>query len=150
MLPHLHPNIQAPGPRRWIRQRETALASRRSQDRDHVSRKGYPMTTPLPYCGLPPLPGELLSRFNLDPVLMLALAALALLQIRYTADSRRWAAGAGWALAAAALLSPLCALSVSLFAARVGQHMVLILLAAPLIAFAWPRRSGRLHCAGLW
>ena len=40
----------------------------------------------------------------------------------------------GWAITAAALISPVCALSVSLFSARVGQHMVLALLAAPLVA----------------
>jgi putative membrane protein len=41
-------------------------------------------------------------------------------------------------LAAAALVSPLCALSVSLFAARITQHMLLLLVAAPFIALALP------------
>jgi putative membrane protein len=106
---------------------------------------------PLPYCGSPPHPGELLSRFNIDPLLILILAALCLWQlwaIRASALSRgrTWIALAvtGWGIAAAAFLSPLCALSVSLFSARVGQHMILILAAAPLIALGWPaqRRSG--------
>ena len=52
---------------------------------------------------------------------------------------RRMCFYAGWTVIAAALVSPLCALSVSLFAARVGQHMVLALLAAPLVAFGLPR-----------
>ena len=39
----------------------------------------------------------------------------------------------GWLIAALALISPLCPLSVSLFSARVAQHMMLILLAAPLV-----------------
>ena len=45
------------------------------------------------------------------------------------------------ALTTAALISPLCALSVSLFSARVGQHMILLLVAAPLLALARPRRG---------
>jgi putative membrane protein len=52
---------------------------------------------------------------------------------------------AGWATAAAALVSPLCALSVSLFSARVGQHMILSLVAAPLVMLGRPGVSmGRL------
>ncbi len=50
-------------------------------------------------------------------------------------------------MAALAFLSPICALSVSLFAARVGQHMILVLVAAPLIAGALPLRT---HRMGLW
>jgi putative membrane protein len=50
----------------------------------------------------------------------------------------RTRATAGWVLAAIAFISPLCALSVSLFSARIAQHMILILLAAPLIAGARP------------
>ena len=93
----------------------------------------------LPYCGAPPDPGELLSRFNLDPVLMVILAALAVAHLINTSTVRlRAAAACGWAIAAVALLSPLCALSVSLFSARVGQHMVLVLVAAPLMALALP------------
>jgi putative membrane protein len=49
----------------------------------------------------------------------------------------------GWMIAAAAFLSPLCALSVALFAARVGQHMILVLVAAPLIAAGMPFRAPR-------
>lgn len=97
------------------------------------------MMDPLPYCGTPPAPGELLTRFNLDPALIMVLAALALGHFALTRNRRsRLHAACGWLIAAAAFLSPLCALSVSLFSARVGQHMVLVLLAAPLIALAWP------------
>ncbi len=52
---------------------------------------------------------------------------------------RQIVALAGWLIAASALLSPLCALSVALFSARVAQHMILVLVAAPLIGMAWPR-----------
>ncbi len=99
----------------------------------------------LPYCGSPPVPGELLVRFNLDPVLLTALMVLA--AGHFAVASRNGGirapgyAAAGWSIAAAALVSPLCALSVSLFSARVAQHMILVLLAAPLIALAWPLRA---------
>ncbi|MEA2874528.1 MAG: putative rane protein, partial [Hyphomicrobiales bacterium] len=39
----------------------------------------------------------------------------------------------GWVMLALALISPICNLSVALFSARVGQHMVLSLVAAPLL-----------------
>jgi len=99
------------------------------------------------YCGTPPVPGALGGRFNLDPVLILALAAIALIHIGW-----RWrSAGnvavplAGWGITAAALISPLCALSVALFSARVAQHMILLLVAAPLVAISLPGRA-----RGLW
>ena len=94
----------------------------------------------LPYCGAPPLPGDLGSRFNLDPVLIVVLmcaAGLHLLALRRRGE-RVALAGAGWVVTAAALISPLCALSVSLFSARVAQHMLLVLVAAPCIAASLP------------
>lgn len=96
-----------------------------------------------PYCGAPPHPGTLIARFNLDPVLIAALFALFALHVwtNRRAGLPIGAAVGGWLLAAVAFCSPLCALSVSLFAARVGQHMILVLLAAPLIALALPARS---------
>jgi putative membrane protein len=98
------------------------------------------MSGPLPYCGLPPLPGELLTRFNLDPTLIAVLVLLCCWHVAcLRSHSARAQALAGWIVASFAFISPLCALSVSLFSARVAQHMVLILIAAPLIAIAWPR-----------
>jgi putative membrane protein len=98
------------------------------------------------YCGAPPAPAELLGRWNLDPVLIVILAGLLFLCL--TGARRRgarraavWALVAGWAVASLALVSPLCPLSVSLFSARVGQHMVLTLLAAPLIALGRPAEA---------
>jgi putative membrane protein len=105
----------------------------------------------LPYCGSPPIPGELLTRFNLDPVLIVALLVLGIGHVSAAQSTRaRLSAGCGWVIAAAAFVSPLCALSVSLFSARVGQHMILVLLAAPLIAYAWPFGGGRRGAARLW
>jgi len=98
---------------------------------------------PVPYCGAPPTPDQLWSRWNLDPVLIaVALAALALYAYGArragTPCSRQVAFYGGWAVSTAALISPLCPLSVALFSARIGQHMVLAALAAPLIAFGRP------------
>jgi len=91
------------------------------------------------YCGPPPLPGDLAMRFNLDPILLLALAALALLVRR-----ERTGLAAVFVLAVA-FVSPLCALSSALFYARVVHHVLVIAVAAPLLALAFPgRRSGSL------
>jgi putative membrane protein len=82
-------------------------------------------------------------RFNSDPVLIAALLAAAGLHLwttRRLPPTQRLCTLAGWIIAAAAFLSPLCALSVALFAARVGQHMILVLIAAPLIAAGLPSR----------
>jgi putative membrane protein len=106
---------------------------------------------PIPYCGLPPHPGELLTRFNLDPVLIAALFLLALAHLVLARDAHtRTRALLGWTIAAAAFLSPLCALSVALFSARVAQHMVLVLVAAPLIAAALPVSLARASTQRLW
>lgn len=115
------------------------------------------MALQTPYCGSAPSPDELFFRFNLDPVLIIGLIALCALQIwwlhregGFDMRRRRTFALAGWLVAAGALLSPLCALSVALFSARIGQHMVLILIAAPLIARGLPRARGWNHAWRLW
>ncbi len=101
----------------------------------------------VPYCGLPPVPAELLHRFTLDPPLILILAVCSLAHLLIIPrGSGRLTAATGWMIVAGAFISPLCALSVSLFSARVAQHMILVLLAAPLIAVSGPlpeRRRGR-------
>jgi len=97
------------------------------------------------------MPAELAGRFNLDPVLIVVLVAVG---TAHWAWARRRNEGgyaaAGWLVAAFAFLSPLCALSVSLFGARVAQHMILLLLAAPLIALALPPVPERYGLRGLW
>jgi putative membrane protein len=109
------------------------------------------VTTQLAYCGSPPLPGTLLERFNLDPILIAALLLCAALHVAGLRDPRRREyALAGWATAAAALLSPLCALSVALFSARIAQHMILVLVAAPLLALALPPGAPRFARVRLW
>src|SRR3954453_3812937 len=91
----------------------------------------------IPYCGEAPVLGGL--TWNFDPTLIAAFIAIAAL---YSIGVRN--AGilrgreqllflVGLLIAAAALMSPLCNLSVALFAARVTQHMVLTLVAVPLL-----------------
>lgn len=99
----------------------------------------------VPYCGHPPLPGHL--AWNMDPILigaLLAIAAAYALGCRGAiAPSRReqvlFATGLG--IVAGALITPLCNLSVALFSARVAQHVVLTLIAAPLIVLGRPERT---------
>ena len=91
----------------------------------------------VPYCG--PAPENLLTAWNLAPLpLALCAAPLALAFLRR--DVPRGPA----ALAAAALflafVSPLCALTVALFSARGLHHLVLVLIAAPALALAFPLR----------
>jgi putative membrane protein len=94
--------------------------------------------TDLPYCGAPATPLDLTNRWMLEPGLLGALAlcaaAFAVVALR-TGPARRGALGAGWLTLVIAFVSPLCALSMALFAARVGQHLLLTLLAAPLLAY---------------
>ena len=49
-------------------------------------------TQSLPYCGAPPVPGDLLHRFNADPLLIAALALIALAHWRAVRTDRRNAA----------------------------------------------------------
>lgn len=103
---------------------------------------------PVPYCGLPPSPDTLWSRWNFDPVLIAALVLVAGFYLLGASRAHRqndtfpvWRQGLfylGWTITAAALISPLCPLSVSLFAGRVGQHMILVLVGAPLVAAGRP------------
>ncbi len=99
------------------------------------------------YCGTAPVPEEIWSRWNLDPILIGVLLVLFMWHARQTrttnprwsqfplpAATRRTALYAGWTALALGLISPICALSVSLFSARVTQHMWLTVVAAPLIA----------------
>jgi putative membrane protein len=87
------------------------------------------------YCGPAPVPSELWWRWNLDPVLLAALGLLAL------AVGRRPSGWLALATLAVAFVSPLCALSAALFSARVVHHVLLIAVAAPLLAIAWPARK---------
>jgi putative membrane protein len=87
------------------------------------------------YCGPAPLPGALASRWNLDPVVLAGLAAMA------ATLGRRRPGAAGVAVLALIFVSPLCALSSALFSARAVHHVLLVAVAAPLVAAALPRAT---------
>lgn len=75
-------------------------------------------------------------RWNFDP---LALAVLVVLAIWAGRSQSGWAAVV---VLAFAFLSPLCALSSALFSARVVHHVLLVVVAAPLLSLARPARAG--------
>ncbi|WP_454715622.1 cytochrome c oxidase assembly protein [Caulobacter segnis] len=90
-----------------------------------------------PYCGAGPVPAELWTRWNLDPVALTILALLGGLLLT-VAENRRLATSA-LLLLLVAFVSPLCAMSSALFAARTVHHVLLVTVAAPLIAWSLPR-----------
>ncbi|MBF6568240.1 MAG: cytochrome c oxidase assembly protein [Candidatus Binataceae bacterium] len=100
--------------------------------------------THVPYCGKPPLPADIWLRWNLDPVLLSGLAAVAIAyainvrKLPHVSLRARASFYAGWIVVTAGLISPICPLSVALFSARVGQHMILLLFGAPLMALGHP------------
>ena len=87
------------------------------------------------YCGPAPAPSDLLSRWNFDPWALAVLVVLAL----WAGRTRPGAAAI--VVLAFAFLSPLCALSSALFAARVVHHVLLVAVAAPLLALSRPVRA---------
>lgn len=94
-----------------------------------------------PYCGAAPAPSELLGRWNLDPAVLAVLALAGIAFALHRAGGGKGRDGL-LALAAAVLtiafVSPLCALSSALFSARVAHHGLLVVVAAPLLAFGLP------------
>jgi putative membrane protein len=96
-------------------------------------------TATIAYCGPAAVPGDLLTRWNFDPLLVAAFAALAIVIAsgRVTNSRACWAA---LLLMATIFISPLCALSSALFSARVLHHVLLIAAVAPLLALAVPLR----------
>jgi putative membrane protein len=92
----------------------------------------------LPYCGPAPAPGD--WRWNLDPVLLgLLLLAAGLILVKREGRSRALGLAAMTVLFVS-FVSPLCALSSALFAARTVHHVLLVGVAAPLLAWSLPAR----------
>lgn len=105
----------------------------------------------LPWCGRALTPVELWSRWRLDPGLLVALACLLWIGVRWARRPRAFVAG--WVFGALTLVSPLCPLSVALFTGRALQHVVLTLVAAPLMAWGLGlsrRRSRALPAAAVF
>lgn len=92
------------------------------------------------YCGPAAVPGDILTRWNFDPPLIAALAALAI-AIAAGHTVKAWAGWTALALMAVIFVSPLCALASALFSARVLHHVLLVCCVAPLLAIARPARS---------
>jgi putative membrane protein len=94
------------------------------------------------YCGAAPPPEDIWQRWNFDPALLLALVLLSVLIGRNSVNFRPGAAAI--VVLAIAFISPLCALSSALFSARVVHHVLLVAVAAPLLALAFPQRRAGL------
>jgi len=107
----------------------------------------------IPYCGAAPIPAEIWSRWNFDPVLVAALAGGAVLchfAGRYRRSQRTVHFGAALALFLFLFVSPFCALSSALFSARVVHHVLLVTVAAALLAAAFPVPQVRGRGALAW
>lgn len=116
-----------------------------------------------PYCGPAPVPDGLWSAWNLDPLLIGALAAASIATLVWKPRERTRPVFLAAAILAlfVAFVSPLCALSSALFSARVLHHLLIVTLAAPLLALAAlpgdarpPRGSLTIpviaHAAAMW
>lgn len=91
------------------------------------------------YCGPAPLPANLWSEWNLDPVLLSVLAASFFLLITISETERQRISAVGaLVIALVAFVSPLCALASALFSARVLHHILLVAMLAPLVIMAVP------------
>lgn len=119
-----------------------------------------PASLDMSYCGPAPLPDELWGRWNLDPWLIGFLAVVSIIVFVRPINRRHRPAYAGaLALLIVIFISPLCALTVALFSARVVHHVLLVAVVAPLIACALVRRRNLgalltplagLHAAIFW
>jgi len=93
------------------------------------------------YCGPAPIPASLVSAWNLDMTAIALCASIAFLHVTLELRERRPAALAAVAILGFLFLSPLCALTAALFSARALHHVMLVALAAPLLAVAFPSRD---------
>ncbi|HUG46614.1 MAG TPA: cytochrome c oxidase assembly protein [Sphingomicrobium sp.] len=105
----------------------------------------------VPYCGAAPVPADIAGSWNLDPLLLLVLAA-APLAYRFIPIDKRGSEPAlwgAWALAIALFVSPFCPLTSALFSARSVHHLLLVIALAPLLVLSFGRV--RLPASpGLW
>lgn len=100
------------------------------------------------WCGAPPAATEWWLQWNTHPAQAVLLAGLLAAIAAMHADRRRHLLLA-WGVLVLAFVSPLCALTAALFGARVLHHLLLVLVAAPLLALAFPaRRAHGLAASG--
>lgn len=94
----------------------------------------------IPYCGAAPVPVELLSRWNFDPVVIAILGLAVAFALRPGSGVSRAPMLAAAAILLLLFVSPFCALTSALFSARTVHHLALTAIAAPLLAAALPIR----------
>ena len=100
----------------------------------------------LPYCGPAPVPGD--WRWNLDPLLLTGLIAMAALVFWRGRGRARTLGLLATAVLVVIFVSPLCAISSALFSVRTVHHVLLVAVAAPLLAWTLSgRRAGSLTLA---
>lgn len=92
------------------------------------------------YCGAAPDAATWLLRWNTDPLVLVMLVAAAAGVAWRLVGARRDTGLAGMAALTIAFVSPICALSVALFSARSLHHLLIVVVAAPLLARALPVR----------
>lgn len=110
-----------------------------------------PAQVTLAHTGLPPAPHDLAGAWSLEPAVLGSLALLAWLYRRglralwesagrgqVVARSQARAFMAGWVMLLVALVSPLDALGSALFSAHMTQHLLLAVVAAPLLVLGAP------------
>ena len=97
----------------------------------------------IPYCGAAPVPDAWWLRWNVDPLLIAALALLALAWRRWPERGDARAAAGALAVALFLFVGPFCALGSALFTVRVVHDIVLAALLAPLLMAALGLRERR-------
>ena len=106
-----------------------------------------------PYCGAAPSPETWLTRWNLDPLLLLFFLLLCAAYSRLLPEvrpaQRKWF-GAGFLLLLFLFVSPFCALTSALFSARVSHHVLLAAVVAPLFAASLPRLARLRGSLAIW
>lgn len=103
------------------------------------------------HVGAAPQPHDLWTSWSLEPAVIAGLTAAAVVYARgvralwrrggrgrVVAPWRAWCYAAGLAAVAVALVSPLDAMGSALFSAHMVQHLVLVVVAAPLVALGEP------------
>lgn len=97
------------------------------------------LTSVLAHAGQPPAPHDLWGAWNLDPLLLLGLVLAVWAYRRGRGDPRRGTYFvAGVTAIGVALISPLDAMAGGLASAHMVQHILLVLVAAPLLALSAP------------
>lgn len=99
------------------------------------------MTGVFPYCGEAPIPLDWLSRWNFDPILLLAMTASAALWWFWPGRGDAKAMAGLLAACCFVFVSPFCAMGSALFLVRIVHDLILTLVIAPLAVAAFRLRD---------